>query len=84
MKHSKKVKPKKGIAGKATGTAARKAIKAAENKGISLTSLGSKTGVNRSASTLSAIKSGSIKTPPKSLAENINKAVRKTKSKGKK
>lgn len=66
-----KKKPKKGVAGKNTGAAARKAIITAQKKGMTLEEIGNI--ANRSASVISAIKTGEIKNPPRNVASNIRK-----------
>jgi len=70
----------KGQAGKGTGAKTRKAIAKKSKAGSTNKQIGAK--VNRSGSTISQIKSGSIKNPPASLSAAINKskpAKRKTK-----
>lgn len=62
-------KQNKGTPGKSTGAGARKAIKAAVKKGLTLEQIGSKT--NRDGSTISAILGGKIKNPPAGLAKSI-------------
>ena len=81
MKKPHKKAPKKGVAGKSTGGAARSAIRAAKSRGATNASIGRATG--RSASTISSIASGDIKNPPRNLAANVRKA-KATKKKGKK
>ena len=69
----------KGQAGKGTGAKTRKAIANKSKAGSTNKQIGAK--VNRSGSTISQIKSGSIKNPPASLSTAINKskpAKRKT------
>ncbi len=72
-------KPMKGVAGKGTGAKARKAIKSANKRGATDKDVGRAT--NRSASTISQIKSGDIKNPPKNLAANARKAKASKKKK---
>jgi orotate phosphoribosyltransferase len=72
-------KPQKGVAGKNTGGAARKAIRAAEAKGKTVKQIASS--ARRSPSVVSAIKSGEIKNPPSNVAKNIRKGTSKTKKK---
>lgn len=71
-KPHKKKAPMKGVAGKATGGEARKAINAKVKSGSTLKQIGRAS--NRSASTINQIKSGAIKNPPKNLAANVRKA----------
>lgn len=78
---AKKKAPKKGVAGKGTGAAARSAIRTAQAKGMSLEQIGNI--ANRSESVISAIKSGDIKNPPRNVASNIRKKSRTVKKKGK-
>lgn len=63
-------KPKKGVAGKNTGAATRNALKG--KRSYTDKQVGRK--VNRSGSTLSQIRTGSIRNPPANLAGNIRKA----------
>ena len=70
MGHAKA--PKKGVAGKKTGGAARKAISARTKAGSTTKQIAR--AANRSESTISGIKSGAIKNPPKNLAGKIRKA----------
>ncbi len=63
--------PRKGVAGKATGGTARRAISTAHGRGCTDKSIGRAT--NRSASTINKIASGSIKNPPRNLAGNVRK-----------
>lgn len=74
-------KPKKGVAGKNTGSKTRKAI-AAKKKSGSTTKQIAKAAM-RSDSVISAIASGEIKNPPANLAAKISKA-KTTKKKAKK
>jgi len=62
----------KGQAGKGTGAATRKAIASKSRAGSTNKQIGAK--VNRSGSTISQIKSGSIKNPPASLSGAIRKS----------
>lgn len=71
-KPHKQKAPKKGVAGKSTGAETRKAINAKVKSGSTLKQIGRAS--NRSASTISQIKQGDIKNPPKNLAANIRKA----------
>lgn len=66
--------PKKGVAGKGTGAATRKAIADAQKAGCSLQDIASR--ANRSASTLSQIKAGTIFNPPADLAKTVQDACR--------
>jgi hypothetical protein len=70
-------KPMKGTAGKKTGGAARKAIRAKVSKGCTMAEIGKM--AKRSPGTISAILSGEIKNPPKNLAGNVRKAKCKKK-----
>jgi len=73
MKHPRKAKaPKKGVAGKKTGGATRKAISARRKAGATTKQI-ARAGM-RSPSTISQIENGSIKNPPKNLAGKIRKA----------
>jgi len=65
-------RPRKGVAGKKTGGAARRAIRAAEKRGATIIQIAR--AARRSPSTISAIKSGEIKNPPRNLAGNVRKA----------
>jgi hypothetical protein len=67
-------KPQKGVAGKKTGGAARKAISAARKKGSSTKQIA--TAAMRSESTIGQIAAGSIKNPPANLAGKVRKAKR--------
>ena len=69
---SKQHKPMKGTPGKGTGATARKAIRAAEKRGCTQAQIG--TAAKRSASTISGIKSGTIRNPPRNLAANVRKS----------
>lgn len=73
-----KKKPRKGVAGKGTGGSARKAIRAAQKRGCTLSSIARST--RRDPSTIGDIASGKIKNPPRNLAG----AVRKCKAKKRK
>lgn len=64
-------KMKKGEEGKGTGGGVRKAIRKANKRGISNEKIARST--NRTAATISDIKSGEIKNPPAGLASSINK-----------
>lgn len=64
--------PKKGVAGKKTGGAARKAIKARKAAGSTTAQIAR--AANRKPSTISNIESGNIKNPPKNLAASVRKA----------
>lgn len=68
-------KSKKGVPGKNTGPAARRAIREAEKRGLTLEQIARAS--NRSASTISQIKNGEIKNPPSNLAEKIRKAKKR-------
>lgn len=70
-------KPKKGVAGKKTGGAARKAIQAKQKAGCTQSAIGK--AANRSPGVISAIKKGTIKNPPSNLAGNVRKAKCKKK-----
>lgn len=73
-------KGKKGTEGKNTGAKVRSAIAKKSKAGSTNKQIGAK--VNRSGSTISQIKSGSIKNPPAGLSAAINKSKpAKTKSK---
>jgi len=72
MKH-----PRKGVAGKRTGGTARKAIRAKLKCGATIKSIA--TAAHRSPSTISGIKSGAIKNPPRNLAGNVRRASCKKK-----
>ena len=65
-------KPMKGVAGKGTGAAARKAIRSKVNMGCTMAEIGRM--AKRSPGTISAILSVVIKNPPKNLAGNVRKA----------
>ena len=64
--------PKKGVAGKKTGGAARKAISAARKRGSTTKQIAR--AARRDESTINLIETGTIKNPPKNLAANIRKA----------
>lgn len=70
-------KPKKGVAGKNTGGAARKAIRTKEKQ--KLTQADIARAAMRDPSTISDIKTGKIKNPPANLAAKIRKAKPKKK-----
>lgn len=74
-------KPMKGVAGKGTGSKTRSAISRAQNKGCSIASIAKSS--NRSSSTISQIKSGTIKNPPSNLASAVQKGCKKAISKKK-
>ena len=61
---------KKGVAGKKTGGATRKAIRS-KSKCLTNAQIGARVG--RSESTIAGTKSGRIANPPKGLAGNIRK-----------
>ena len=65
-------KPKKGVAGKNTGSATRKAISAKKRAGSTTKQIAR--AANRSTSTIGNIATGNIKNPPKNLAGKIRKA----------
>jgi len=65
-------KPKKGVAGKKTGSAARKAISAARKRGSTTKQIAR--AARRDDSTIALIETGVIKNPPKNLASNVRKA----------
>ncbi len=64
--------PKKGVAGKGTGTTARKAIAKARKKGSTTKDIAKS--ARRDESTISAIEAGVIKNPPANLAKNVAKS----------
>ena len=70
--HKKAPQPKKGVAGKGTGSATRKAIDAKQKQGLTNKQIGK--AANRSAGVISAIDNGVIKNPPKDLAGKIRSA----------
>jgi len=72
---AKKPAPKKGVAGKGTGSKTRSAISGAQAKGCTLASIAKSS--NRSPSVISAIKSGTIKNPPSNVASAIQKGCKK-------
>ena len=74
-----KAKPKKGVAGKNTGAAARKAIDAKQKQGLTNKQIGA--AAKRSPGVISAIDRGVIKNPPSNLAGNVRKAKGKKKKK---
>jgi DNA-binding XRE family transcriptional regulator len=63
--------PKKGVAGKKTGGAARKAIKAAKKRGCTTEQIAK--AARRDPSTINEIENGGIKNPPANLAKNVAK-----------
>jgi len=67
-------KAKKGSVGKNTGGATRRAIRAAQSRGCSLEQIGRAT--SRDGSTISAIKTGTIRNPPAGLAGRISKSCK--------
>jgi len=67
MKH-----PRKGVAGKNTGGATRKAIASKKRAGASVKQIAS--AAMRKPSTINNIASGNIKNPPKNLVGKIRKA----------
>ncbi len=69
----------KGEEGKMTGGKARKSIREQEKKGSTQEDIARAT--RRDPSTISAIKSGEIKNPPKELIANIKKAKTSKKKK---
>lgn len=69
--------PKKGVAGKNTGSAARKAINAKQKQGLTNKEIGK--AAKRSPGVISAIDKGVIKNPPSNLAGNVRKAKKKKK-----
>ena len=75
-------KPKKGVAGKNTGTAARKAISAARKRGSTTQDIAR--AARRDDSTISAIETGVVKNPPKNLAAAVRKAKTSSKTPTKK
>ena len=64
--------PRKGVAGKNTGSKTRKAISTAKKRGASTKQIA--TAGMRSASTINQIEEGTIFNPPANLAGKINKA----------
>lgn len=64
--------PKKGVAGKKTGGAARKAISAARKRGATTKQIAR--AARRDDSTIALIETGVIKNPPKNLAASVRKA----------
>ena len=64
-------KPMKGVAGKGTGAAARKAIATKKKGGCTTAQIAR--AARRDPSTILAIASGEIKNPPANLAGNIRK-----------
>jgi len=72
-------KPQKGVAGKNTGAAARKAIDEKQKKGLTNEQIGK--AAKRSPGVISAIDRGVIKNPPSDLAGNVRKAKGKKKKK---
>ncbi len=74
---------KKGIqGGRKSGGATRRAIRAAEKRGLTQEQIGR--AAMRSPGVISAIKTNTIKRPPDGLATKINKGVKGKKSKKKK
>ena len=67
--------PRKGIAGKGTGGAARTAIRTARKRGCTSKTIGR--AANRSPSTINNIASGNIRNPPRNLAGNVRKCKAK-------
>ena len=72
-------KPKKGVAGKNTGAATRKAINAKQKQGLTNAEIAR--AAMRSPGVISAIDTGTIKNPPSNLAGKIRKAKAKKKKK---
>jgi transcriptional regulator with XRE-family HTH domain len=69
--------PKKGVAGKNTGSSTRNAIQAAINRGCTQEQIGNESG--RSSSVISAILNGTIENPPADLAQRIRTACKRVK-----
>lgn len=65
-------RPTKGVAGKKTGSSARKAIRSAKKRGATTTSIAKS--AKRNPTTITDIELGVIKNPPRNLAANVRKA----------